>query len=289
MKLNIFKREELSAEEEARRAELKDVTARLKDAKKAYERRVSDARKLLSQSEKEHERAVKEAQSQLEGAQKEHDRAVKAAEQRVADANASGRHKLGNYKSVTLYEDRIATAEGTCELSPEVTATVDTAGNLQVNKRITLTRWAIAGPFALAMRKKEKHDTRELWLLIETPSFASLVECDPNDGAKVRELAAKITTAGRNAVSGAQARARVVEEAERELPRAREDRTAIDHAREKLAEVESDVAAIDAARETLERTEADHADVDQLTHAVEALETEGVPEPVGSSRSGTDE
>lgn len=278
MKLNIFKREELSSEEEARRAKLRDTKAGLKEAEKEYERRVKDARKLLSESEKEHERAVKEARSQLERAQKEYDKAVRAAEKRVADAQASGRRKLGSYKTVTLHEDRIVTADGSCDLSPEVTATVDTAGNLQVNKRVTLTRWAVAGPFALAMRKKEKHDTRELWLLVETPNFASVLQCDTNDGAKVRELAAKITTSGRNAASIAQTRARAIEEAEHELPRIREDRSAIERAQQNLTQVETDRAAVGAAREALERTEADHDDVERLTEAVAALETEGGPD-----------
>lgn len=283
MKLKIFKREELSPEEEARRAKLKELKADLKEAGKEYEQRVNHARKLLSESEKEHERAVKEARSQLDRAQKDHDKAVKAAEKRLADVRASGRRKLGSYKTVTLYEDRIETPDGNCGLSPEVTATVDTAGNLQVNKRVTLTRWAVAGPFALAMRKKEKQDTRELWLLVETPSFASVIQCDVNDAAKVRELAAKITTAGRHAASVEQAREQSISEADRELPRVRGDRGAIERSQENLARVEGETLAIGTARDALEKEEANRGDVARLTQAVAALETEGARDAVSDT------
>ena len=85
-------------------------------------------------------------------------------------------------------------------------AAVDAAGNLAVTKRSTLTRMAaggvLLGPVGLLgggmMKKTQKHDTRELYLLIETPTFVAALACKPDDGAKVRAFAAKVKTAYRS-------------------------------------------------------------------------------------------
>jgi Protein of unknown function (DUF2510) len=78
-------------------------------------------------------------------------------------------------------------------------AHVETAG--EVDRRITATRLLLAGPFALAMRKKK--DARELYLTVEGDGFAFVVELDPKDGAEARRFSAKITTAGSRAAKTA--------------------------------------------------------------------------------------
>jgi hypothetical protein len=66
---------------------------------------------------------------------------------------------------------------------------------------VTLTRVATIGIFAIGAKKKKTHavDTRELYLLIETPEFASLTTCNPDQGARVRQFATQINNAGKQA------------------------------------------------------------------------------------------
>lgn len=75
-----------------------------------------------------------------------------------------------------------------------VTATVESVGQLQ--RRITATRLATIGVFALAMQKKQ--DDRELYMTIVGPQFEWLIEYAPDSGAGARKIAAIINTAARN-------------------------------------------------------------------------------------------
>lgn len=76
------------------------------------------------------------------------------------------------------------------------TATVDTAG--AIDKRITATRIVLTGVFALAWRKKK--DDRELYLLVEGPTFSMVARVDPKEGANTRKFAAAINTSARGGV-----------------------------------------------------------------------------------------
>jgi DNA repair exonuclease SbcCD ATPase subunit len=205
---------------------------------------------------------------------------LKSAEKALRDAEQSGQKKLGSYKDVTLYEDRVKTAQGTAKLTPEVTASADTAGNLAVTKRITLTRLAAGGIVGgLVFQKKQKHDTRELYLLVETPEFANVTEGNADDGAKVRELAAKITTAGRNAANVARLREQAIESAKRELEQARSDRTAIETAEDALRQVEADLTAVESARTALAEIEADTSEIEKRRIELDALRPPDTVEP----------
>ncbi len=46
---------------------------------------------------------------------------------------------------------------------------------------------------------EQAHDSRELYLLIETPNFASVIPCLPDGGPKVRLLANSINNMSKNA------------------------------------------------------------------------------------------
>lgn len=72
--------------------------------------------------------------------------------------------------------------------------TVDSAG--EIDRRITATRLVLTGPFALAFRKKK--DRRGLYLMVEGPGAAFVVEVDPKKGGEARSFAAKV-----NALAGA--------------------------------------------------------------------------------------
>lgn len=71
-------------------------------------------------------------------------------------------------------------------------ATVDSAG--AIDKRVTATRLLLTGPFAFGLRKKK--DTRELYLLVEGPGFAWVVEVNPKLGKQARQFAATVNQAG---------------------------------------------------------------------------------------------
>jgi hypothetical protein len=134
---------------------------------------------------------------------------------------AESRRVLGAYGGVVLYEDGLVTPDGSCDLSPEIKATVQDAGSLQkyVTSRVTLTRALTIGIFAIGAKKKKTHtvDTRELYLLIETREFASLVTCDANDGARVRQFATQINNAGIQFETLRAERDARVEQAQKEL------------------------------------------------------------------------
>jgi flagellin-like hook-associated protein FlgL len=273
MKLKIFKRQEVTPEEQGRREALKHAERALKQSEKEHESRVKERQKLLVQAERQHEGAVKDARKEVQGAEKAYDKGVKTAEKRLRDAEQSGGKKLGSYKDVTLYEDRITTAQGTAKLTPDVTASADTAGNLAVTKRITLTRLAAGGIIGgLVFQKKQKHDTRELYLLVETPEFASVTQGGAEDGTKVRDLAAKITTAGRNAAKVARLREHAIESARRELEEARSNRSAIESAVARLRQVEGDVTAVQAAKTALGEIESDTSEIDERRRELGAVQ-----------------
>lgn len=62
-------------------------------------------------------------------------------------------------------------------------ASVDTAGNLAVTRRVTVTRLVAGGVIlGLLFKKAKKHDSRELYLVVETPEVVSSIKCDPNEG-----------------------------------------------------------------------------------------------------------
>jgi hypothetical protein len=134
-------------------------------------------------------------------------RHMKDASVALQRAEAHGRAPVATLPTtagkVFLYEDRIETSQGSSWLSPAVNATVDTAGNLTVQRRATLARMTtgalLLGPFGMIaggmLKKKARSDDRELYLLIETPDFVGLFPCDPKRGAVVRQFAAQIRSA----------------------------------------------------------------------------------------------
>ena len=88
-------------------------------------------------------------------------------------------------KKVELWEDRIEVPQGDKKhyfKDGPVKASVDAAGNLSVT----------TGP----EQGMGVYDKRELYLTIEGPDFASLIQCRPDDGPRVRVLAAKIRSQG---------------------------------------------------------------------------------------------
>lgn len=75
-----------------------------------------------------------------------------------------------------------------------VSASLEAGSALE--SRTTLTRWAIAGPMALAMKKKSGG---EWFLMIDGPDFQWAIEVARDKVAKAREFAMKVNTLARQA------------------------------------------------------------------------------------------
>jgi hypothetical protein len=198
----------------------------------------------LSPEEKAHHAEVRAAKKGLRRATKEYEKTIRRVDKQVADASdppklSSIRHTGG---WATLYEDRIETSGGTRHLTPELQAAVDTAGNLAMGGRSTLTRMGagavIAGPLGLmvgaAAKKDKKVDTRELYLLLQDSEWGAVIPCDPDKGQAVRQLALDIQAAAGRAPQAAAERKRLIERLKRDLHEARRDTSSVTAADAKL-------------------------------------------------------
>jgi hypothetical protein len=87
-----------------------------------------------------------------------------------------------------LHPDKITTPDGEHPLTPDVRATVETAGDIE--RRVTATRLLTIGIFALAAKKKK--DNRELYLTVEGDTFISVREINPKKGSEARQFAAMV-------------------------------------------------------------------------------------------------
>lgn len=235
-----------------------------------------------SEAEKEHGVRIRRAEGESRRAEKEHKTRVKAAEKelrfsvtarekRIKKAEAdlqktrqqAGLH-LDTYRGeggadVHLFADRVTTSEGEASFKDgPVTATVDTAGNLAVTRRGTITRTLLLGGIGgMIFKKEERHDARELYLLIETPNFASLIQCKPDDGPKVRQLAVRINNTSRAYASTLEAHEKDVARAEEEVRLQEADRAAVEEAETRLMAAEADTTRLDAARAEADRVRAE--------------------------------
>jgi hypothetical protein len=159
---------------------LKRAAGQLEEAINRRREDVNDARKQLQRAHDLYTRRVGELTKALE----------KTSESRKLAGGFLG--------PVKLFDDRIVANGRTWPLTPELTATVDTAGNLSRTRRHTLTRFALLGPLSLFAPKGTKHDDRELFLLLEAPDWAEIVKCDKNAQSQTRSLAQAINLAARN-------------------------------------------------------------------------------------------
>jgi len=140
-----------------------------------------------------HSTAISSPRKKLADAEAAYTKAVRSAQQTVSEWTAPGTgRRIDSYQGITLYEHTIATPQGSASLHG-ASFSVDTAGNLAVTKRVTLTRLVAGGIIGgLIFQKKSKDDSRELYIVIESPTVVSAVKCPPDQGPKARQFAAKI-------------------------------------------------------------------------------------------------
>jgi gas vesicle protein len=221
---------------------------------------MTPAERALRDAEKQHAAAVAEKQAALKAATKAHKKAVNAAERDVHQAERHGTKRLGSVGTVTAWEHEIRTDGGLFAMTPEVTATVQSGGELLVSSRASLTRIAggalLGGPVgAIAgglLRKDTSKDLRELYLLVEGKEFATLVDCNPDEAAKVRQFATAINLAAKVSLQRATERAEKVAVAQTALAGVVADTRAVDAAQENLDGIRADTGAVDAARREVE-------------------------------------
>jgi hypothetical protein len=114
-----------------------------------------------------------------------------AKSERHDDRAEKAKHRANTYKGIEVMDDRIVSRQGSGPIAG-ASARVETAG--QISSRISASRVAILGPFALLARKKV--DQRELYLTVEGTGFSIVEKLDPKyDGEAARRFAARINAA----------------------------------------------------------------------------------------------
>jgi len=183
------------------------------------------------------------------------DRAVRGAERARASLLAKlqqridvlvdprGR-RLAAFAGCILHEFVLITPGGQVPLD-DVEASVDTAGNLSVTKRATLTRMATGGlllgglgaVLSLGFQKKEREDTRELYLLLDAGAASVVVQADPDAGAEVRRFASAVNAFASDVDARRRQRGQDLAEVRQELARVEADRSAIETAMARRAAI----------------------------------------------------
>lgn len=219
----------------------------------------------LYEAEREYNRRVDEASKVLANAQAAYDASVRDVVRRASAAEKIGLRRIATFVGskgdvVTLNEYFVWTAQGVAKFRDgPVSVTVDASGSCDYTSRTSPARVALggalfgpAGAIVGAVAKVDKaHDHRKLYLRIEAPSLAVLVECKPDDETMVRRLAMQIEAASRNWSSLWQQRDDAIAIVNRDYLAAKADTKAIDLAAEALANAKLATSRVDAARAVL--------------------------------------
>jgi type VI protein secretion system component VasK len=216
----------------------------------AARQEISAQRKALKEAEKTRNQALSGALRGLKTTTKAHEQKVNAAQRRLAEARDPKGKMLGSYHGVRLYERWIDTPHGSGQVRDTV-ASVDA----QISSRITATRLVTLGVFALAAKKK----TGAIFLSIDNPGLASVIECSKDENLKARQFAVKITNAGKQAATLKERMPAQIAAAEQSLEKTRGDTAAVDEAQAELTRLEQDeklLAPVRAAQEVLVAAEA---------------------------------
>lgn len=193
-------------------------------------REVKETSAVLKTAVSRRDKEIAMVRRELKRAEKTRNQAIRSAEQAIKELNDPKGKQLSSYQGVKLYQLWLTTPHGSGSLVG-VNASVDS----QVSSRITATRLVAIGIFALAAKKK----TGALYLSIDGPEFASVIECPQDDQLKAREFATKIANASKSAARFIEERPRRLEEATSALDLAR-DTSAVEHQRDRLRRVEAD-------------------------------------------------
>jgi len=204
---------------------------------------VRAADQAVKEARSSHERAVRQAQKGLRAAEKARDSEVSRRRKELDGLQDPKGRRVASFHGVTLHERWLTTPHGEGPVAG-TNASVDS----MVSSRITATRLVAMGVFAVAKKKK----TGTVYLSIDNPAFASVVECEPGEDGAARDFAAKVTTAARQAALEEGSRPQRIEEAQRALHAASASPD-VDEARAGLQRVEQDEGARAGSRRRNER------------------------------------
>jgi len=243
-----------------------------RDAAKA---RLRQARAELQSAQLARESDLNEASRELNAAQREREKGIRGAQKRLIALHEPKGKALGSYRGVRLYERWIITPHGEGPIAG-TQASVDA----QVSSRITATRLLAIGVFAFAARKK----TGAIYLSIDNPQLASVVECPQDHNAKARQFAVKIMNAAREAEQFAVSLPGRIEAAEQQVAAAVANIARLNTAEGNMGRVEADkslLPRIEAARREVAAAEADKARLEMAqVHPSPGVADELLLEPV---------
>ena len=205
----------------------------------AAKQELSQHSKALKVAQKQRDDSIKNGQRQVAEAQKKYNQHVTSAQKKLVELQDPKGKRLGSYHGVRLYERWIETPHGSGPVRDTV-ASVDT----QVSSRITATRLVTLGVFALAAKKK----TGAIYLSIDNPQLASVVECPKDDNTKARQFAVQITNAGKAAAAIEERLPALIEQAEADLKACQGATRPIELAQEELVTIEAEPTMLEAIR-----------------------------------------
>lgn len=100
-------------------------------------------------------------------------------------------------------------------------------------------------------KKKTEHDSRELYLMVETASLVAVVKCPPDHGMQARSFAARIQTAAKQAEQIAAERPRQINAVEIRLVAARNDTRLVESTERSVTQANGDPIMLAAVEDTL--------------------------------------
>jgi hypothetical protein len=222
----------------------------------------SQARHDVTEATRRREAALKPLRQNLDRATRDHDKAIAAAKKELDALRDPKGKRLGAYGGITLYERWIDTPHGSGSVAG-VTASVDS----QLSSRFTATRIVALGVFALAAKKK----TGNLYLMIDGPQIASIVDCPKDQDRRAREFAVKVMNAGKQAegiIAGLPER---MKSAEQTLQARQNDTGTVDAAHAELKAAEANPALL----EPIAAAEARLAEAEERLAAIKGTTRQG--------------
>jgi hypothetical protein len=218
--------------------EKKAAKARQRQAHADAKARLHKAQANLKSAQKTRDAAVKAAASDVKAAKSQREKEIKTAEEELKSLLDPKGKRLDSYRGVTVYERWIATPDGEGPI-----ADTHTSVDAQISSRITATRLLAIGVFAFAAKKK----TGMVFLSIDNPAFASVVECPQDDSAKAHKFAVTVMNAARAATREDATRPQLIEAAEQRKTHALTN-TRLDAAQAAQARAEADESLLEPVR-----------------------------------------
>lgn len=213
-----------------------------------------DCQVALREATSVHKQIVARADKAYRREAKYHAGLVSDRQRRLESAQQYGRELLGCAGSTFVaYEHQLRTEHGVFPMEGSVRAYTDGSGDLYVDRRTTATRMAAgayiggtAGMVAGGMlRKKEYHDTRELYFIVESDYFYTAVPCSPDSSQHLMRLASDVNMAAKRVEFNAVERERLTAISQRDLEEAVDATGWVDATLASLQAAEADTGLVD--------------------------------------------